>query len=97
MIGQDTPDHLSNPSQAFAFILMLSFEVADAFGRDGVARLQFVEDHVLFRMMAAIGIVLEISDDRLYNFIIGPLIAVEDTQFLLQNEKQFFDVPVFFA
>ena len=56
---------------------MLCFEIADAFDGNRVTRLELLKDHVLFRMMAAIGIVLKITDDRLYNFIIGPLIAIK--------------------
>ena len=78
-MGQDAPDHVGYPTQTFAFNVMLSFEVADAFGRDRVARLQFLKDHVLFRMIATIGVVLKIADDRLYNLIIGSLVAIEDT------------------
>ncbi len=59
-------------------LLVLEHELS-AFGRDGVAQLQFLEDHVLFRMMAAIRIILKITDDPLYNFIVGPLVAVENT------------------
>ena len=79
MISQDFSDHVSNPSQADVFIEMLAFEVADALGGDRVTRLQFLKDHVLFRMMAAIGIILKITDDSLYNFVIRPLTATEDT------------------
>ena len=77
--GQNIPDRVGNPAQTLAFILMLRFEIADAFDGNRVTRLQLLKDHVLFRMMAAIRIVLKITDDRLYNFIIGPLIAINHT------------------
>jgi len=45
-------------------------------------------------MMAALGVVLEILDDRLQDFIIGSLASIENFQFLLQNKEQFFDVSM---
>jgi hypothetical protein len=46
--------------------------------------------------MAALGIVLEILDYGLQNLVIGLLAAVEDFQFMLQNEQQLVDVAMLF-
>jgi hypothetical protein len=47
-------------------------------------------------MMAAFGVVLEILDDRLEDFVVRPPAAVEDLKLVLQHEKQLFDVLMFF-
>ena len=46
--------------------------------------------------MAEFRVVLEILNDGLENLVIGFLAAVEDFQFMLQNEEQFVDVAVLF-
>ncbi len=97
LMGQDSSDHLRDLPQAFAFITMLSFEIADAFGCEWVPCLQFLKNHVLFRMVATVGIVQEITDDRVYDFIVGPIASAEDIQLVLQNEKHLFNIPMFFA
>ena len=61
-----------------------------------ISQLQLFENDVLFRMMVALGVVLEIFDDGLQDFVIWRLAVVEDFQFLLQNKKQLFDVSVLF-
>ncbi len=75
---------------------MLGFHVADILGCRRIAHFQLLEEQVLFRMMAALGVVLEILDDCLQNFVIRPLAAIKNLQFLLQHTKQLFDVSVLF-
>ena len=62
----------------------------------GSRSFQLFENDVLFRMMVALGVVLEILDDGLQDFVIWRLAVIEDVQFLLQNEKQLFDVSMLF-
>ena len=93
---QDVLDCLSKLAQAFGFNLMLGYHVADALSCIRISHFQFVENHVLFRMMAALGVILEIQDDCLQDFVIWSLAAIEDFQFLLQNKEQLFDVSMLF-
>src|ERR1039458_9362743 len=73
---------------------MLGLEVADARDRCGIADFQLVEDQVLFGVMKAIGIVLEITDDRLNDLVIRPLAVVEDVELTFQDGQQHFDISM---
>jgi len=57
----------------------LGCEIADAFSCDRVTRFQSLKNHVLFGVMAAIGIVLKVTYDRFYNFIIWPPFTIDNT------------------
>src|SRR5450759_5674962 len=93
---QNFLDGLNQPAQAFGFNLMFGFDVADAVGGGLIAHLQLFENHILFRMMAALGIVLKILDNSLQYLVIRLLAAIEDFQFMLQNKEQLIDVPMLF-
>ena len=64
-------------------MLMFSVDIADAFGRHRIARFDLFKNHVFFWMMATIRIILKISDDSLYNFIIWAFLTVENTELVL--------------
>ena len=95
-VRQDVRDCLSKSKQSVGFNLVLSFHVADVLGCSRISHFQLFENHVFFRMMAALGVVLEILDNCLQNFVIWSLAAIEDFQFLLQNEEQLFNVSMLF-
>jgi hypothetical protein len=47
-------------------------------------------------MVATFGVILEILDDGLQDFIVRPPTAVEYLELVLQNQKQLFDVLMLF-
>jgi hypothetical protein len=73
---------------------VLGLDVAEALCRSGIAQFQLFEDHLLFGVMAAFGIVLEILDDLFQDFVVWPSAAIEYFKLVLQNKKQFFDVSM---
>jgi hypothetical protein len=96
-ISQYTPDRLRDPAQTFGAFPMIGSEIADPPGRGGIAHLQLFEYYVLQRMMADIGIDLEISDNRVDDLVVRALSASEEAQLPLKNQEQRFVVAVLFA
>src|SRR5664279_1312127 len=96
LVRQDGIDGPRTAAQTFGFNLMIAFHVAEALCSSRIARFHLLENHLFLGVMAACGVVLEILDDRLQNFIVCPLAAIEYLEFVLQNEKQFFDVLMLF-
>src|SRR6266498_3935943 len=74
-----------------------TFSIAHGVGGGRIARLQDLEDHVLLGMMARGGIFLEIVNDCLQHLVIRTLPAIEDAEFLLQDEEELLDVAMLFA
>ena len=67
---QDVLDCPRELAQTVGFNLMFGFRVADLPSDGRISQLQLFENNILFRMMVALGVVLEIIDDGLQNFII---------------------------
>src|ERR1700687_778940 len=96
LVRQDVVDGPCKAAQTFGFNAMIGFHVAEAFRSSGIPHFQLFENHFFLGVMAAFGVVLEILDDRLQNFIVWSLAAIEYLKLVLQNEKQFFDVLMLF-
>ena len=47
-------------------------------------------------MMLVLGVVLEILDDSLQNFVVRPIAVIKHVQFAIKNTKQLFDVAMLF-
>lgn len=54
-----------------------------------------LEDHILFRVMAGIRVVLKVVDGREDDLVIRSFAAIERNQFPFQNLKQLFNVAMF--
>src|SRR6266851_7843545 len=96
LVRQDVVDGPCKAAQTFSFNPMIGFHVAEALRSSEIPRLQLLEDHLFLGMMTAFRIVLEILDDRLQNLIVRPPAAIEYIELVFQDEKQFFDVSMFF-
>src|ERR1700694_819793 len=96
LVRQDVVDGPCKAPQTFGFNPMVGFHVAEAFRSSGIPRFQLLENHIFLGVMAAFGVVLEVLDDRLQNFIVRSPAAIEYLKLVLQNEKQFFYVLMLF-
>lgn len=67
---QDVLDCPCKLAQTVGFSLMLGFRIADLPSDGRISQLQLFENDILFRMMVALGVVLEIINDGLQNLII---------------------------
>jgi hypothetical protein len=92
LVRQDVIDGARKAAQPSGLHAVLSLDVAEALCRGGIAQFQLFEDPLFFGVMAAFGIVLELLDDRLQDFVVRPPATIEYLKLVLQNEKQFFDV-----
>src|SRR5215468_6052450 len=93
-ISQYTLDCLRDPAQTLGASAMIGREIANPRGRGGIACLQLFEYYVLQRMVAGIGIDLEISDHRMDNLVVRALSASEEAQLPLKNQEQRFHVAM---
>ena len=76
---------------------MLGIEIAYGRRCDRIARLEFLEDHILLRMMAGIRIVFEVIDDCEDDLVIRAIAAIEHSQLPFEDAKQSFNVAMFLA
>ena len=75
---------------------MFGFDIADRARHRRAALLQDLEHHVLFGVVALVGEILEVLDDRLEDLVIRPLAAIEHLELLLENIDQLRDVAMLF-
>ena len=95
LIAQDALDRLADPAQTLRSLLVLGFKIANGRCCDRIAHLELLDDHVLLRVMAGIGITLEVVDDREDDLVIGAFAAIKHTQLPFKDAKQAFDIAMF--
>ena len=97
LVGQHVIHHLGEAGQAFALDLVLGLDVSDSAGDRRIAFLEDLIDHIFLGMMAGFRVLLEVLDDGLEDFVIGPFATVEHAEFTLDHTEELRNVAVLFV